>query len=393
MATKWVIGCVVGMTLVCVSTAMAIAATRGDVSADVEAALLEQEWDTLTRICGPDERLKTSPVLRAIKGHACLLRNRNDESLLLFLSLGKEPDRRAWRDWARDFASQNERSAVAHYLRADALGRMGDWEGAKAAANEALSHDAKFAPALNAKGIAQGALGEFDDAWVSLQHACKLAPSFADARANLGAVLCRKRAIKGAMREYAEALRIWKDSRKETNAGEEFSLALNGLACCYFLRSENADGKDDWEQAKTVLRALTSTKGVGPVFLGNLNAIVNEEIQLAKEVAAKGGPGSAFDVQRQIGKLDRDIQHNRNVLKITPLGGPWTQALQDNTRANMREQIAQRDGLLRSIGQNPGGNPGGVKTKEIEDAFKRNIKGRKELPVATWFGLAQDLSL
>lgn len=357
---------------------------RSEVSDDLQKALLTENWQVVRTLAGSNDKLKNAPILRAIKGHACLALNDNDTSLQLFLSLAGKRDRQAWRTWALDFAKkkENESYAVTHYLKADALARMGSWKDAIEACDDALSHDAELALALNARGIARAALDQLETAYSDFDAACKLAPSFADARANLGTLKYRKRAIKGATREFEKAVDISK------KAGFEFSLAKNGCACCYFIRGKEGD----WEKAGQILEELTGKPAVGALFLRNLSSIVNEKLRLAKEIAAKGGPGSVLGVNRQITDLNRHIEHNRNVLKVTPFGGPWTQALQDNTRANMQEQIAQRDSLMQSIGETPGGNPGGVKTKEIEDAFRGNLIGRKELPVKTWFGLAQNIS-
>lgn len=366
---------------------IAVGQGSAPVSKALRDALLAEDWDEVKRLCGPDDQLTSSPVLRAIKGHACLWLNRNDDSLKLFLSIARTGDQRAWKEWAVEFADDYHDNAVAHYLKADALARANLWKDAIESANEALRLDPKFVLALNAKGIAHAALDEFDAAWSDFDRACKLASSFADARANLGTLLYRKRAIKGAIREYKEALRICEE------IDVEFSLARNGLACCYFLRGEKDEDKDDWEKAAEILGGLTKKPAIGFLSLNNLNSIVAEELRLAKEIAAKGGPGSALDVGRRIGQLER---HERNIgigmaiSQFDPFG--WTDRWRDNMIRNRESHSAEIAQLRQSIGETGMGNPGGVKTKEIEDAFKRNIKGRKELPVTTWFGLAQDVS-
>ena len=77
----------------------------------------KENWDTIAKLCGSNEQLESSPVLRAIKGHACLALNRNNESLLLFLSVNDDEDTKAWYQWSSEFVNKNPSNHVTHYSK------------------------------------------------------------------------------------------------------------------------------------------------------------------------------------------------------------------------------------------------------------------------------------
>ena len=77
-----------------VTTEHALSAFQTNISAEIEKATLAEKWQLVADQCGRNEKLTSSPVLRAIKGHALLVLNHNNESLLL--SITKDSDGKAW---------------------------------------------------------------------------------------------------------------------------------------------------------------------------------------------------------------------------------------------------------------------------------------------------------
>jgi tetratricopeptide (TPR) repeat protein len=230
-------------------------ASTVSVPADVEKAVLNEDWRQVADLCADNEAMSASPALRAIKGHACLALNRNNQSLLLFLSLASEEERQTWLSWTSAFAENNPGASVALYLKGDALARTGNWDAALACYDRALSKDDKGKLALNARGVAYAGRADWDRARTDLEKACNSAKEFAEAYASLGNLQLMRHASKGALRSYSEALRI----------NPEFAVALNGRACANFGELEWAKANEDFAEAGRLLPL--------PLFLGNLRAL------------------------------------------------------------------------------------------------------------------------
>lgn len=199
----------------------------------IKNAILAEDWNTVADLCGPNEQLESSPVLRAIKGHACLALNRNNESLLLFLSVNNNKDSKTWEEWTRKFVEDHEENHVAHYFKGDALARIGKWDSAIMAFNEALNFS-DLSLALNARGVVYAYKQELKKAREDFKAANKLTPKFADAYASFGTLQILKKASKGAYKSFDKALA----------RSTEFALALNGLGCAKY-----GHGVKNWEQA------------------------------------------------------------------------------------------------------------------------------------------------
>lgn len=78
-------------------TTLGLCVPASIINQDIEKALLVKDWHTVNAKSGTPEELAKLPVLRAIKGHACLLLNQNNESLYLFLSLANKSDLESWK--------------------------------------------------------------------------------------------------------------------------------------------------------------------------------------------------------------------------------------------------------------------------------------------------------
>lgn len=206
---------------------------------DIEKALLLQDWRTVNDTSGPAEKLVELPVLRAIKGHACLLLNRNNDSLNLFLSLANKADRESWKSWSQAFAQKNATSPVAHYLEGDALARLDEFDAASVSFNKSIGlakqMGSNFYPALNALGAVYSARRQWNMAETCFKEAIAINQDFADAHANAGTMFLYRKRLRDAAAAYDQA------ASKSSN----FALSLNGRGCINFL-----EGPKNWEKAK-----------------------------------------------------------------------------------------------------------------------------------------------
>lgn len=240
------------------ATLAAITATDDtNLDPDIEKALLIADWETVATKCGSnDEKLAKAPILRAIKGHACLTLNRNNESLALLLSIENENDKEAWNAYSQSLLQKAGSNPIALYLRGDALARAEDLDGAIDFYGRALAAKPRFQLALIGRGTAFAAKEQWDGARKDFEEAqMEDQPRLAEAYASMGALQILKRAPEGARQSYEQAL----------NISPGYVLALNGLACAKY-------GLADWEAANS--HFAEAARGLPiPLFLGNLRAL------------------------------------------------------------------------------------------------------------------------
>lgn len=225
------------------------------INPEIEKNLLTEDWKTVAEKCGQNEKLVVCPVLRAIKGHACLALNRNNESFVLFLSIGNNKDRLAWKAWTDDFVKRHADKPIAHYLKGDALARLGDLELAIQSYNKALKEKSDLVPALIARGVQFVAKRQWNDARNDFERAIDTKPPLAEAYASLGTLLILKKAPEGAYDSYEKALKL----------SPGYVLALNGLGCAKY-------GLAEWESANQDFAEAAKNLPL-PLFLGNLRAL------------------------------------------------------------------------------------------------------------------------
>jgi tetratricopeptide (TPR) repeat protein len=264
-----------------------------DTLAEIEKALTADncDWQTVLARCGAVDE-KSSAVVRAIKGHACLALNENDESLRLFLSLTNEADQKAWHKWATGFAErvQNDpkskpaAKAICKYLEGDSWARLGRWENATRCHSEATKLDGRGALAWNALGVAciyfektpsQEALAK---ARRCFETARDLSPTFADAHANLGTYYLMIEGAPEAATEFDAAL----------VHSKHFAMARIGCACTKLARRRNAEGL---QAAIAELQVAARSPSAQP--------IVEENLKILTEVA------SGASDQRRAGRAAR----------------------------------------------------------------------------------------
>ena len=214
---------------------MAMAAPT-PVPAALEQALTRGDWARVAALCPAAQQLADAPVLRALKGHACLALNRNNESFGAFASIGNPESVRAWSEWTQGLVAREPASPVAWYLRGDAMSRSGDWKGAVTAGSKALAlapaQDGKIqALALNARGVACAYLGEHFEAKRNFDAAIAADPLLADPSLNCGTLLIVKEAGEGALLYLEQAV----------GKSPKFGLAHNARGCARLGVSRDAE--------------------------------------------------------------------------------------------------------------------------------------------------------
>lgn len=379
----------------------------------VKEALLREQWGQVIRLCADEISLRSSPVLRAIRGHALLALNRNNESLDLFLSMTEEVHRVRWEEWTASFGEQNASSAVVLYLKGDSLARRGDWRRGITVYGQAVDR-AKTplmkAMILNARGVAHASVEEFEKATDDLETAGRMMPTFADAHASLGVVLLRKEAAEGALGAFEQALEHSQDS----------SLALIGRACARYGHMDPANVAKSFEDFDLAAR----NPAVRDLVDSNVLSILQEIREpTGDEVASKPGgmtlkglfymdPGarerylsglSPGELRGLLGKAHQNARHSDKaaaafdaipkvrldlkggLVGLTPdlFGGLARTSRADAGR--WKEIHGQIAGNLLSKGEKL--SPGGARTEDLE----REYRDTGGWPVRTWFGLAQEV--
>lgn len=259
-------------------------------------AVLAENWKGVIDLCAVEEDAPVPVHLRALKGHACLALNRNDESLAHFLTMTEESDRLAWKEWAFELVKDHPQSAVALYLKGDALARLPQWAESLTCYVQALSmakSDHLKAMILSARSIAYAHLGHSEKAMADLEQANVVAPDFADAYANLGTLLLLVDAADGALAKYDEAV----------EHSDSFTLVRVGKTCAMLGKSRD---QDTLTKAIKEFSSLASCPYVTVLAKENLESLARtiEEAEKSEIVVAKGMSLSANEF-REMDNLTR----------------------------------------------------------------------------------------
>lgn len=266
-----------------------------EVDKKVEDAILAEDWKKAADLLGSVDTETPSPVLRLIKGHACLALNRNNESLCLFLSVSSEDELKVWEKWTQDFAGINNKSAVAYYFRGDALGRLEQWDKALVLFNKTLELQPRHAMTLNARGVNYAAQQKFNEALLDFDAAIKANPFLADAYASRGSMYIQKKAgAEGALRWFNHAL----------EKSPSFALARYGRGYMKVVLGKSEEGPKEIQEASRDIACM--------------NDIVKEDLKkVAEWVSIKDNVEvtqlTAEDVGTQLDKIITDIGKTGNV--------------------------------------------------------------------------------
>jgi len=283
---------------------------------EVEAAVLREDWKqvaTLLESVSDDTQKSPDPVLRLIKGHACLALNGNNESLCLFLSVTAPEDLEEYCLWAQRFAARNSKDAIAHYFQGDAAARLHNWSQAIARYGYALKLNVRHALAYNARGVARASNGDYRSARVDFNDAVTYSDRrLADAHANIGALcLQRKDGAKGGLRAFDEALKISSD----------FALALHGRGCVKTILYDSGGAAKDLEAAELCLQSVGAHKLLianGLRYQAYWRGMTGEE--LLASLAADEDAGTTFDARVRAAK-DNAVTAWNNYAEVAGHGG------------------------------------------------------------------------
>jgi len=211
----------------------------------LEAALLREDWQQVASLLDTVDTQTPSPVLRLIKGHACLALNRNNESLCLFLSLRLAEELESWKEWAFKFSSNFPDQFVSNYFCGDAFARLNQLAPAISFFSKSISISSitamSKAMALNACGVTNSINEDWNLAVVFFKDAIQMNQSFADAYASLGGMYLQKKSgFEGAKTAFDHSLAL----------NPSFALAYNGRAAVAILTDSLTKAKTDLEDAK-----------------------------------------------------------------------------------------------------------------------------------------------
>ncbi|MBM3236666.1 tetratricopeptide repeat protein [Candidatus Poribacteria bacterium] len=313
---------VVGLSNVC----------GADVPREVEQLVLEQKWEQVRGVLTVDDSKASDPVARLLVAHASLATNRNNEAMLLFLSL-REPDAaNACVNWAQQFTKNHSDSAVAHYLMGDALARAGQLKEALTSFYRALKIDSNDVLALNACGVASAVNGNLDGALEILAKATTLRPDFADAHANLGALWVMLRVSSGAKTSFDRALAITPD----------FILARHGQACVLTVQEE-------WDKAEALFEQCFAYPPIAELAARNFSDLKN--LQMAAIVSEMGDtsasgepPGTTIEVRSDV----RSLANRMNAELATKTPEQAAFYIQDMTKQYGVNVVAQATQIVNN---------------------------------------------
>ncbi len=249
------------------------------ITPEIEKLLLNADWAATERRLPLDDDEITSPLIRLLLGHAALVGNRGNDALVLFWSCLDPLDLSAWDRWTTDLLQRFPNKSVAHYLRGDALARLGRWAPAVEAFTRAINADpSDSAIAFNARGVAHIGLKELEAAKNDLDRAIELDPRLLDAFSSLGRYWLLKKAGQNAFECYARVV----------DADPNSLIGINGRACAQF-------GLADWDAAVRGFRVLLDRR---PDFAVEYNLAVVVDARCALALAAAGGE-AAMGIERR----------------------------------------------------------------------------------------------
>lgn len=256
----------------------------------VERAVLAEDWAKVTELLSAFDPVSPSPVLRLIKGHACLALNRNNESLDLFASTLDDESRNKWQTWADQFVNEHGDNAIAWYFQGDAFARRKIWNSASRSFDQALALDPGCYLALSARGVVSHAVGNTLQARMYFMKAIKSKRDFADAYANRGTLSVYLHSVKGeAMYEEAKLVSIDKDPL----------LPLVGIGCMMY-------GKQDYHSARKYFAGVSALSVIS--ILAQRNALANEIAMLNEALESARKVGMSLQLLQLNNNSDQSIE-------------------------------------------------------------------------------------
>lgn len=236
-------------------------AVRADGLPDgVRESLLAGNWEDVFQGLKDVALEEADAPSRLVAVHASLETNRNNRALLLSWLI-RPGDVERWAEWTGNLGGANPSSAVACYLRGDALARSGDLKEAEKWFTRALELKPKFGLAWVGRGAVRAMSSrdekDSDRAYMDFFEATDAQPELAEAHAALGCVEIVARNAQGALDAFNEALRC----------NPDFALAYNGRGCAYYGKGKPDQAVEDFRKAAELFPALAVTTAMNRTFI------------------------------------------------------------------------------------------------------------------------------
>lgn len=297
----------------------------------VEEAVLSPNWPAVFTRLQADATQAGDPVARLLLGHASLATNRNNASLMLMLSVQEPEDLQRWVAWTTGLLQRYPHNAVVLYLAADAAARAGRLAEAIEGFTNAIQTQQDFALAWNARGVAHVLTNQWDKAWGDLYMATKLAPSLADAYANLGTLSVVQEV---SLRQGDAALEAFNHA---LTLNPQFALAHNGRGCLYF-------GSGDFDTATAEFRLASQLSPAIVVAEINEGLAAAYAAQLRTLARLEQKPGTTLTLERRLEHQETALREQQQAL-TTRIPDTVIAALPHMSREQQQAVIQQYGGL------------------------------------------------
>lgn len=214
-------------------TAAVLIAGIGCKRADpLKEALVSGQWESVLKENGED---RSNAILGFLRAHTLFVENRNEEAICELVHQDPATLPR-YRAFTQTLVERHKNSAVAQYLRGDALARSARWSESIESFRLSLALDANFVPALTARGVARILAGRLQAGKQDLYTASLLDPKFAEAQAAMGWTL---------LKEGQSALSALDYFARAAHLSRGYSLAVAGQGLAKLAAGDTESGADD----------------------------------------------------------------------------------------------------------------------------------------------------
>jgi len=324
-----------------VQTTQADAAPAPDpaVIAKVTAKALAGDWKQVLELTEGVDLAHPSPVLKLVRGHACLALNYNNEATVLLFGTRDPQQLQAYQAWAGENLAKNPDQPYAHFFAGDAAARLGKWDEALREFDVVIAVNGDAALAYNARGVAYAVRKDIGKADEDFLQASKISTDLADALANTGYLHIQRNegGTKGAIDSFSAAL----------GASRGFALAQHGRGCMHLARGDRQSAYRDLSAADGADEALA-------LLLMENEARYTATVlgrPFADLVAETHAPGTSFKSKEELSASIRDKLDRGNMwdqqLSHLPFGKTFVRWTTLNSAA--REHTA----YYEKFGQDP----------------------------------------
>ena len=178
---------------------------NGGTDGDLKEMAAGEQWASLVSGLGVSPH--PSAEERFLLAHALLATDRGNESLDVFAAEFSPGDLHTWDTWTAKLIAEKPGTPISHYLRGDALARLGRCSDSLSEFDIAVQLSPRHPLLLHVRAVAKASCGKLDEATDDLLEATMLRPSLATAQESLAAVwIHRKSNAPGAEKAVAAAL-------------------------------------------------------------------------------------------------------------------------------------------------------------------------------------------